>query len=48
MLADFASENILHYGSEEQRKRWLPGMATGDLVGAIAMTEPGIPGQHDD
>ncbi|TNF87146.1 MAG: acyl-CoA dehydrogenase [Gammaproteobacteria bacterium] len=31
---------ILHYGTEEQRKRWLPGMATGDLVGAIAMTEP--------
>jgi acyl-CoA dehydrogenase len=32
---------ILHYGSEEQRQRWLPKMATGELVGAIAMTEPG-------
>jgi long-chain-acyl-CoA dehydrogenase len=32
---------ILHYGTEEQKKRWLPRMATGDLVGAIAMTEPG-------
>ena len=31
---------IYHYGNEEQRKRWLPGMASGDLVGAIAMTEP--------
>ena len=31
---------ILHYGSEEQRRQWLPGMASGDLVGAIAMTEP--------
>ena len=31
---------ILHYGTEEQRRRWLPGMASGDLVGAIAMTEP--------
>jgi acyl-CoA dehydrogenase len=31
---------ILHYGTEEQKKRWLPGMASGDLVGAIAMTEP--------
>jgi acyl-CoA dehydrogenase len=31
---------IYHYGDEDQRKRWLPGMATGDLVGAIAMTEP--------
>jgi acyl-CoA dehydrogenase len=31
---------ILHYGSEAQRRRWLPKMATGELVGAIAMTEP--------
>jgi acyl-CoA dehydrogenase len=32
---------LVHYGSEEQKARWLPGMASGDLVGAIAMTEPG-------
>ena len=32
---------ILHYGTEEQKKRWLPRMATGELVSAIAMTEPG-------
>jgi alkylation response protein AidB-like acyl-CoA dehydrogenase len=32
---------ILTYGTEEQKKRWLPGMASGALVGAIAMTEPG-------
>jgi acyl-CoA dehydrogenase len=32
---------INHYGSEEQKKRWLPRLATGELVGAIAMTEPG-------
>ena len=32
---------ILHYGTEEQKKRWLPRMASGELVGAIAMTEPG-------
>ncbi len=32
---------ILHYGTEEQKKRWLPRMATGELVTAIAMTEPG-------
>src|SRR5215510_9427460 len=32
---------ILHYGSEEQKQRWLPGLASGELVGAIAMTEPG-------
>ena len=33
---------ILHYGTEEQKKRWLPKLASGELVGAIAMTEPGI------
>jgi alkylation response protein AidB-like acyl-CoA dehydrogenase len=32
---------ILNYGSEEQKLRWLPKMATGEFVGAIAMTEPG-------
>lgn len=32
---------ILHYGSEEQKKSWLPRLASGELVGAIAMTEPG-------
>ena len=33
---------FLHYCTEEQRKRWLPGIASGKLVTAIAMTEPGI------
>ncbi len=32
---------ILHYGTEEQKKRWLPKLASGEMVGAIAMTEPG-------
>jgi len=32
---------ILHYGSEEQKQRWLPRLAKGELVCAIAMTEPG-------
>jgi acyl-CoA dehydrogenase len=32
---------ILHYGTEEQKRRWLPRMAKGELVGAIAMSEPG-------
>jgi acyl-CoA dehydrogenase len=31
---------ILHYGNEEQRLRWLPKLAAGEMVGAIAMTEP--------
>ena len=32
---------LLHYGSEEQKQRWLPKMATGEFITAIAMTEPG-------
>ena len=31
---------ILAYGTEEQKKRWLPKMVTGELIGALAMTEP--------
>ncbi len=31
---------ILAYGTEEQKHRWLPRMATGAIVAAIAMTEP--------
>ena len=50
-VADDAWANQVHstivahyvnaFGTEEQKQRWLPGMASGDLVGAIAMTEPG-------
>jgi acyl-CoA dehydrogenase len=36
-----AAHYVLNYGSEEQKQRWLPRMASGELVGAIAMTEPG-------
>ena len=32
---------VLHYGSEDQKKDWLPKLASGELIGAIAMTEPG-------
>ena len=32
---------ILHYGTEEQKQKYLPRMATGEIIGAIAMTEPG-------
>jgi acyl-CoA dehydrogenase len=34
------TDYILHYGDEDQRRRWLPGMVEGTLIGAIAMTEP--------
>jgi acyl-CoA dehydrogenase len=32
---------LLNHGTPEQRRRYLPRMASGELVGAIAMTEPG-------
>jgi acyl-CoA dehydrogenase len=32
---------IWRYGTEEQKRRWLPKLATGELVSAIAMSEPG-------
>jgi acyl-CoA dehydrogenase len=32
---------LLAYGTEAQKRRWLPRMASGELVAAIAMTEPG-------
>src|SRR5919204_3236916 len=31
---------IYAYGSEEQKQRWLPGMAAGDLIGCFGLTEP--------
>ncbi|MEU8079318.1 acyl-CoA dehydrogenase family protein [Catellatospora citrea] len=36
-LAMFA---IWKYGSEEQKQRWLPGMASGELIGCFGLTEP--------
>jgi acyl-CoA dehydrogenase len=32
---------LVSYGTEEQKRRWLPRMATGEVVAALAMTEPG-------
>jgi alkylation response protein AidB-like acyl-CoA dehydrogenase len=32
---------ISSLGSEQQKKRWLPGLVSGELISAIAMTEPG-------
>jgi glutaryl-CoA dehydrogenase len=31
---------IYAYGSEEQKQRWLPGMASGELIGCFGLTEP--------
>src|SRR5258705_840064 len=39
--ADIVMPYIMEYGSEEQKRRWLPGTISGDVVLGIAMTEPG-------
>jgi acyl-CoA dehydrogenase len=39
--SDIVAPYILHLGSEEQKRRYLPKMISGECVGAIAMTEPG-------
>lgn len=39
---DICLPYFLSYCNEEQRDRWLAGIATGELITAIAMTEPGI------
>lgn len=33
---------IHRYGSEEQKQRWLPGMAVGELIGCFGLTEPDV------
>ncbi|HVX20589.1 MAG TPA: acyl-CoA dehydrogenase family protein [Acidimicrobiales bacterium] len=38
---DIVLPYFLRFADEEQRRRWLPGIAAGELVTAIAMTEPG-------
>jgi acyl-CoA dehydrogenase len=39
-LQSIVAHYILDYANEEQKQRWLPAMARGELVGAIAMSEP--------
>jgi alkylation response protein AidB-like acyl-CoA dehydrogenase len=39
--SDIVADYLVAYGSEEQKKRWLPLMVSGETVTAIAMTEPG-------
>jgi alkylation response protein AidB-like acyl-CoA dehydrogenase len=38
--SDIVAPYILQYGTEEQRQKYLPGMARGEIVSAIAMSEP--------
>jgi len=39
--SDIVAPYILSYGTEAQKREWLPKMAKGEAIGAIAMTEPG-------
>ncbi len=38
---DIVVPYLLHLGTDEQKRRWLPGCVSGELITAIAMTEPG-------
>ncbi|MFE1646408.1 acyl-CoA dehydrogenase family protein [Microbacterium sp. P01] len=38
---DLAVPYIVHMGTQAQKEKWLPRMATGEILGALAMTEPG-------
>lgn len=38
--SDIVAPYLLHYGTEAQKTCWLPRMATGEVLGAAAMTEP--------
>lgn len=38
---DIITPYLLHLANEEQKRRWLPGFCTGEIITAIAMTEPG-------
>jgi acyl-CoA dehydrogenase len=39
--SDIVAPYLSHLGSDEQKQQWLPKMVSGEVVGAIAMTEPG-------
>jgi acyl-CoA dehydrogenase len=40
--SEIVAPYIVAYGSEAQKQRWLPAMVSGELIGVIAMSEPGV------
>jgi len=38
---DLAVPYLVHMGTQEQKEKWLPRMASGEILGALAMTDPG-------
>ena len=41
MQSDILAYYLLNHGTEEQKRRYLPGMCSAELIGGLAMTEPG-------
>lgn len=41
LQSDITVDYLINYGSEEQKRKFLPGMVSGEIITAIAMTEPG-------
>ena len=41
LQSDIVADYLVAYGSEEQKQKWLPKMVSGEVITAIAMTEPG-------
>jgi alkylation response protein AidB-like acyl-CoA dehydrogenase len=39
---DMSAQAILRWGSREQREQWLPRLATGEVIAAFCLTEPGV------
>lgn len=39
--SEMVAPYIVNFGSDAQKERWLPKMASGEVIGAVAMTEPG-------
>ncbi|MSQ92622.1 MAG: acyl-CoA dehydrogenase, partial [Gammaproteobacteria bacterium] len=40
-IQSIVAHYLMRYATEEQKHRWLPGLASGEFISAIAMTEPG-------
>lgn len=38
---DMASTHLFHAGTDTQKQRWMPGITAGEIISAVAMTEPG-------
>ena len=40
--SEIVANYIVAYGNEEQKKRWLPGMVSGEIIGVLGLSEPSI------